>query len=73
MARHREQVNVERQRDRIVSAATTVIARDGLQATRLRQVAIEAGLSTGSILYYFGGFDEVLIAAVHAVGAEYCT
>jgi AcrR family transcriptional regulator len=73
MARHREQVNVERQRDRIVSAATAVIARDGLQATRLRQVAIEAGLSTGSILYYFGGFDEVLIAAVHAVGAEYCT
>ncbi len=73
MARHREQVNVERQRDRIVSAATAVIARDGLQATRLRQVAIEAGLSAGSILYYFGGFDEVLIAAIQAVGAEYCT
>ena len=73
MARHREPLNVERQRDRIVSAATAVIARDGLQATRLRQVAIEAGLSTGSILYYFGGFDEVLIAAVHAVGVEYCT
>lgn len=73
MARHREQVNVERQRDRIVSAATSVIARDGLQATRLRQVAIEAGLSAGSILYYFGGFDEVLIAAIQAVGAEYCT
>jgi AcrR family transcriptional regulator len=73
MARHREPVNVERQRDRIVSAATAVMARDGLQATRLRQVAIEAGLSTGSILYYFGGFDEVLVAAVRAAGAEYCT
>jgi DNA-binding transcriptional regulator YbjK len=73
MARHREQVNVERQRDKIVSAATAVIARNGLQATRLRQVAIEAGLSTGSILYYFSGFDEVLVAAVRAAGAEYCT
>ena len=49
------------------------MARDGLQATRLRQVAKEAGLSTGSILYYFTGFDEVRVAAVRAVGDEYCT
>lgn len=49
------------------------MARDGLQATRLRQVAKEAGLSTGSIMYYFDGFDEVLVAAVRAAGDEYCT
>ena len=49
------------------------MARDGLQATSLRQVAREAGLSTGSILYYFAGFDEVLVAAVRAAGDEYCT
>lgn len=49
------------------------MARDGVQATRLRQVAKEAGLSTGSILYYFTGFDEVLVAAVRTVGDEYCT
>lgn len=49
------------------------MARDGLQATRLRQVAKEAGLSTGLIMYYFDGFDEVLVAAVRAAGDEYCT
>ncbi len=73
MARKRDDVSVERQRTRIVSAATTVMARDGLQATRLRQVAHEAGLSTGSILYYFTGFDEVLLESVRGAGVEYCS
>ena len=49
------------------------MARDGLQATRLRQVAHEAGLSTGSILYYFSGFDEVLLESVRAASDEYCS
>lgn len=73
MARSRVPAQVAAKRDLITSAAATVMARDGIAATSLRQVAGEADVSTGSVLYYFGEFDDVVRAAIARMAAEYDT
>ena len=51
-------------RQRILAAACTVIVRKGMAATRVADIAREAGLSSAIIHYYFATKDEVLFAAV---------
>ncbi|HTF50746.1 MAG TPA: TetR/AcrR family transcriptional regulator [Pseudonocardia sp.] len=55
-------MEVER-RKQILDAACTVIAKNGLQDLRLLQVAAVAGVSSGTIHYYFDTKKELINAA----------
>jgi AcrR family transcriptional regulator len=48
----------------ILSAACRVIAGRGVEATRIADIAREAGTSTGTVHYYFETKDDVLLAAL---------
>ncbi|GAB3486106.1 TetR/AcrR family transcriptional regulator [Amycolatopsis cihanbeyliensis] len=47
-------------RRRIIAAAWRLVARQGAQATTMRGIAEEAGVSTGSVTHYFTDKAEVL-------------
>ncbi|MBW3589178.1 MAG: TetR/AcrR family transcriptional regulator [Actinobacteria bacterium] len=51
-------------RQRLLHAAAEVIARDGLQAASLMEIAREAGVTTGAIYSSFKGKEELLFAVV---------
>lgn len=59
-----KQVDIVAQKQAIADAAIRVIGETGLEATRLRDVAAAAGVTTGAVTHYFDGKDEVLIAAL---------
>ncbi|XVV15761.1 TetR/AcrR family transcriptional regulator [Actinoplanes sp. CA-131856] len=61
MARPKEQTA---RRGEIVAAAQRAIVERGLAGLRIKDVAREAGLSPGSVSYYYGDFDD-LLADVH--------
>ncbi|WP_243695084.1 TetR/AcrR family transcriptional regulator [Labedella populi] len=44
----------------IIEAARGVILREGLGATRLRDIALEAGVSVGTVTYHFESVAEIL-------------
>lgn len=50
--------------DAILAAACQVIVRRGVDATRIADIAREAGTSTGTVHYYFETKDDVLLAAL---------
>jgi len=60
-------VDHDAQRARIVQAAVAVIGRGGLESARLRDIALEAGLTTGAVMHYFADKDAVLVAALESV------
>ena len=51
-------------REHLLAAAARVLVRDGTAGLRIRDVAEEAGVSTGVVHYYFGSKDEILIEAL---------
>lgn len=57
-------------RAELVSAARRVAGRSGLGGTNVRAVAAEASVSTGSVLYYFPSFDELVYTTVEGVMEE---
>ncbi|MEO9176032.1 MAG: TetR family transcriptional regulator C-terminal domain-containing protein, partial [Gaiellales bacterium] len=62
--------SVERERrSQLTSAAARVIARKGYVAATLRDVADEAGTSTGTLNYYYQGKDD-LFAETLRVASE---
>ncbi len=48
-----------KRREQLIAAAARVIARSGYDAATVRDVAREAGVSTGVIAYYFEGKDDL--------------
>src|SRR5262245_14773847 len=50
--------------DAILAAASRAIIRRGADATRIADIAAEAGTSTGTVHYYFETKDDVLVAAL---------
>ncbi len=48
----------------IIAATVRVLTRDGLSETTTRKIAAEAGVNQAMIGYYFGGKDELLLAAL---------
>jgi TetR/AcrR family transcriptional regulator, transcriptional repressor of bet genes len=62
-----KQVDIAAQKQAIAEAAVRVIGDVGLEATRLRDVATAAGVTTGAVTHYFDGKDEVLIAALEVL------
>jgi AcrR family transcriptional regulator len=53
-------------RGEIADAAITVIAREGYEATTMRALAAELGVSTGTITHWYATKDDVLAAALGA-------
>src|SRR5919197_6668110 len=50
--------------ERILEAACQAILERGFPATRIADIARAAGVSTGTVHYYFATKDEVLVAAL---------
>ncbi len=59
-------------RDRIVLAASQHFARNGFDATSMRDIAKDAGILAGSMYHYFASKEELYIAA-HAAGLKVVT
>ena len=65
-------ISVEAQRrESILDAAIAVVARKGYEATTIRDVAIGAGASTGTVNYYFANKDDVLASALVEVAERF--
>jgi AcrR family transcriptional regulator len=59
-------VDVEERRVELTDAAARLIARAGIGAATMREVAAEAGLSTGSLTHYFADKRELLLCTFQA-------
>lgn len=51
-------------RDAIVAAAVAVLVRDGVHGCTVRSIAGQAGMSKGTVHYYFRDVDEIVDAAM---------
>ena len=65
-----KQVDHEQRRTELAEALWRIAARDGLEATTVRQVAAEAGVSVGRVQHYFSTRDEMLLFALRRVGDD---
>jgi AcrR family transcriptional regulator len=68
MARPRRQGERRRQ---LVQATSRAIAERGLAGLRLKDIAEEAGLSIGSVLYYYPDIDALLVEVHQQVLEEF--
>ncbi|MFF5721136.1 TetR/AcrR family transcriptional regulator [Streptomyces buecherae] len=57
-------------RQRIIDAATRVVAERGIEALSHRTVAAEADVPLGSTTYHFATLDDLLVAALRQVCTE---
>lgn len=55
----------------LIAAARAVIARDGYAAASLRNVAQQAGASTGAVTYYFENKEAMVLAVAQALFDEF--
>src|SRR6266571_1199362 len=69
MARNKDQA---RRRSELVSAAGRVIARRGVAAVRLRDVADEAGLTSGAVLYYYDDLTDRFVEVYQHAIDRFC-
>lgn len=60
-------VDHEERRRAIAAAACRVIAASGLAGATMRDIAGEAGCTTGMVVHYFRSKEEVLLAALGSV------
>ena len=51
-------------RAQMIEAAAAVLARQGYDSTSMKEIAAEAGVSSGLLHYYFGTKEELLAAIV---------
>src|SRR5256885_8653957 len=58
-------------RERIIAAASKVLAEKGYDATTLREISREAQAAPGLVHYYFGGKDELLVEVLQAAGRRF--
>src|SRR4030095_4840204 len=56
-------VEHEERRELLAAAALRVIMRDGIAGLTVREVAKEAGFTTGALTHYFHSKDHLLIEA----------
>ncbi len=56
-----EVVDVEQRRAEITEAAARVIARAGIEGATMREVAAEAGCTTGAVTHYFSDRRDLLL------------
>src|SRR2546429_7859732 len=58
-------------RERLIAAASKVLAQKGYDATTLREIAREANAAPGLVHYYFGGKDQLLVEVLKTVSKRY--
>ncbi len=58
-------------KERIIAAASKVLAEKGYEATTLREISREAQAAPGLVHYYFGGKDELLVEVLQAAGQHF--
>ena len=58
-------------RDRLVDTALRLFREDGYQATTMRRIATEAGVSLGNAYYYFASKDDLVHELYLAVQREH--
>jgi AcrR family transcriptional regulator len=59
-------VDVEQRRAELADAAARLIARAGIESATMREVAAEAGLTTGALTHYFTDKRELLLTTFQA-------
>ncbi|TYB67666.1 TetR family transcriptional regulator [Nonomuraea sp. PA05] len=59
-------VDHDERRREVLSAASRVIVRDGIDAATTRAIAKEAGYSNGVLAHYFADKDEILLSALRS-------
>lgn len=59
-------VDADQRRTELTDAAARVIARSGLTAATMREIAAEAGWTTGALTHYFTDKRELLLATFQA-------
>ncbi len=57
-------------RDRLLNAARLLLARQGVDATRINEITEEADVGFGSFYNYFEGKDAIVAAVVETVATE---
>lgn len=57
-------------KDRLLEAALTVVAREGIAGTSARVIATQAEVNQALIFYHYGSVDALLAAAARAVSHE---
>ncbi|HBU85369.1 MULTISPECIES: TetR/AcrR family transcriptional regulator [Paenibacillus] len=60
-------VDHDKQRQLVAKAAWRVIRRDGMEQASVRNIAVEAGISAGSMRHYFSTQSELLLYAMNLV------
>lgn len=58
-------------RAQIIAAARECISEKGYAATTIRDVALAAGVSTGTVNYYFSSKEALLVSALEDLAAEF--
>ena len=66
-----KRVDHEERRREIADALLRTAAERGLHATGMREVAAEAGVSLRLVQYYFGTKEELLLAAMQHLAAQF--
>ena len=59
-------VDVDVRRAELTDATARVIARSGIEAATMREIAAEAGWTTGALTHYFADKRELLLATFQA-------
>src|SRR5438270_9137770 len=62
---------LQKTKERIIAAASKVLAEKGYEATTLREISREAQAAQGLVHYYFGGKDELLVEVLQAAGRRF--
>jgi AcrR family transcriptional regulator len=66
-----KRVDHDERRQQIADALLRTAARRGLHATGMREVASEAGVSLRLVQYYFGTKEELMLAAMQHLAAQF--
>src|SRR6204780_3476271 len=66
-----KRVDHEERRRQIADALLRTAVKRGLHATGMREVAAEAGVSLRLVQYYFGTKEELLLAAMQQLAAQF--
>jgi AcrR family transcriptional regulator len=59
-------VDIEQRRAELAEAASRLIARAGIESATMREVAAEAGWTTGALTHYFSDKRELLLTTFQA-------
>jgi AcrR family transcriptional regulator len=69
MARHKNQTA---RRTQLTEAAGRAIIKRGAGAVRLKDIADQAGVTPGAVLYYYSDVDELLVEVHRTAGERFC-